>query len=105
MIAVIFEVVPTKTGKPEYLRLAAGLKDHLAKIPGFISTERFQSLADPGKLLSISFWESEAAAERWRKFEAHYFAQNKGRNELFKDYRIRVGSIIRDYELGQAAER
>nr|WP_092074452.1 antibiotic biosynthesis monooxygenase [Dendrosporobacter quercicolus]NSL49673.1 antibiotic biosynthesis monooxygenase [Dendrosporobacter quercicolus DSM 1736]SDM95819.1 Heme-degrading monooxygenase HmoA [Dendrosporobacter quercicolus] len=105
MVAVIFEVTPFKAGKAEYLRLAAGLREHLVKMPGFISAERFQSLAHPEKLLSISFWESEAAAERWRKFEPHYFAQDKGRDQLFKNYRIRVGDVIRDDELTEAAER
>lgn len=99
MIAVIFEVVPTHEGKDEYLKLAAELKEHLAAIPGFISVERFQSLVTPEKLLSMSFWETEEAVERWQKFEAHYFAQTKGRTELFKEYRIRVCSVFRDYAL------
>lgn len=99
MIAVIFEVVPTRDGKTEYLKLAAELKEHLASVPGFISVERFQSLANPEKLLSMSFWETEEAVERWQKFEAHYFAQVKGSTELFQDYRIRVCSVFRDYTL------
>jgi heme-degrading monooxygenase HmoA len=99
MIAVIFEVLPTDDGKAEYLSIAASLKGRLTDIPGFISIERFQSLADPNKLLSLSFWQDETAVEQWRNLEEHRAAQAKGRGSLFADYRIRVGSISRDYSL------
>jgi len=102
MLAVIFEVVPTADGKSEYLEIAAGLKEHLASMPGFISIERFQSFSNPDKLLSLSFWESEESIEQWRSFEEHYLAQTRGRAALFKEYRIRVGGIIRDYAFVQS---
>jgi heme-degrading monooxygenase HmoA len=101
MIAVIFEVMPTDEGKTEYLAIAASLKEHLTSIPGFISIERFQSLADPSKLLSLSFWEDETSVSQWRNLEEHRIAQAKGRGSLFSDYRIRVGSITRDYSLSE----
>lgn len=97
VIAVIFEVIPTDQGKAEYLTIAADLKKHLLEIPGFISIERFQSLAEPKKILSLSFWEDEASVALWRNLEAHRSAQAKGRDMLFHDYRIRVGAIDRDY--------
>lgn len=101
MLAVIFEVIPKEEGKAEYLAIAASLREHLTKIPGFISIERFQSMADPDKILSISFWEDEESVAQWRNLEEHRFAQSKGRNSLFRDYRIRVGSIVRDYSLSE----
>ena len=104
MIAVIFEVVPSDEGKEEYLSIAAGLREHLRNIPGFISIERFQSLADPAKMLSLSFWEDEESIARWRNLEAHRAAQSRGRDSLFKEYRIRVGSIMRDYSLTNRAQ-
>lgn len=97
MIAVIFEVCPRKEGKDEYLATAAGLRDSLAEHPGFISIERFQSLTDENKLLSVSFWESEEAVESWRNVVAHRTAQQKGKSELFDSYRIRVAHVSRDY--------
>ena len=101
MIAVIFEVFPTSNGKQEYFEIAGELKQHLSVIEGFISIERFQSLVDPNKILSLSFWENEEAVTNWRNLEAHRIAQSKGRQELFEDYRIRVGNIVRDYSLEQ----
>ncbi|MDH3997732.1 MAG: antibiotic biosynthesis monooxygenase, partial [Desulfuromonadales bacterium] len=68
-------------------------------LPGFISIERFQSLSDPNKLLSLSFWEDEASVAHWRNLEVHRSAQAKGRGSLFENYRIRVGGIVRDYSL------
>lgn len=97
MIAVIFEVIPVPEGKQEYLSIAAQLREHLKEMPGFISIERFQSLSDERKILSLSFWEDEEAIAHWRNVEQHRAAQSKGRHALFENYRIRVGAIVRDY--------
>lgn len=97
MIAVIFEVYPTQEGMEHYLKIAGELKEHLSAFPGLISVERFQSLADKSKLLSLSFWEDESSVADWRKFTDHRLAQQKGKNELFSHYTIRVCSLVRDY--------
>ena len=97
MIAVIFEVWPREGHRDEYLDIAAGLKPSLAKIDGFISVERFESITDPGKLLSISFWRDEESVRAWRKLAEHRVAQAKGRGHVFRDYRLRVAGVIRDY--------
>ena len=97
MIAVIFEVWPEDGRKQEYLDIAAGLRPLLDGIDGFISIERFQSLVEPGKILSLSFWRDEKAVAQWRQFEPHRAAQAKGRAEVFQDYRLRIAGVIRDY--------
>lgn len=97
MIAVIFEVWPAPDRKQEYLDLAAGLRPLLETIDGFISIERFESLAAPGKLLSLSFFRDEAAIQRWRELEAHRAAQSAGRGGIFDNYRLRVAGVMRDY--------
>jgi len=97
MIAVIFEVWPKIAGKHEYLDIAAHLRPLLNEIDGFISIERFESLAEPGKILSLSFWRDEQAVETWRQIEAHRAAQVRGRTALFEDYRLRIAGVIRDY--------
>jgi len=99
MIAVIFEVLPAPGRKQEYLDLAASLRPQLEKIDGFISIERFASLSNEGKVLSLSVFRDEAAVEAWRNVEAHRVAQAKGRAGIFSDYRIRVASVMRDYTL------
>ena len=97
MIAVIFEVVPAPGRKQEYLDIAASLRLELEKMEGFISIERFESLTNEGKILSLSIWRDEEAVKRWRQFEGHRVAQAKGRGGIFADYRLRVASVIRDY--------
>jgi heme-degrading monooxygenase HmoA len=97
MIAVIFEVIPNEEKKQEYLDIAASLRPELDKIPGFISIERFQSLNDPGKILSLSFWKDEESIQQWRNLEMHRNAQSKGRQEIFKDYHLRIADVKRDY--------
>lgn len=99
MIAVIFEVEPAPDAMPQYLDIAASLRPELEKIDGFISVERFQSLTTEGKILSLSFFETEEAIEQWRTLEKHRAAQEIGRSSLFSNYRLRIASVIRDYGL------
>jgi heme-degrading monooxygenase HmoA len=97
MIAVIFEVWPADGRKQVYLDLAAELRPELEKIDGFISVERFQSITEPRKMLSLSFWRDEAAVARWRNHAQHRRTQAKGRAGVFSDYRLRVAGVVRDY--------
>jgi heme-degrading monooxygenase HmoA len=97
VIAIIFEVWPANGYKQEYLDIAASLRPQLEQIDGFVSIERFESLYEPGKILSLSFFRDEQAVEQWRNLEAHRIAQARGRAGVFKDCRIRVACVIRDY--------
>jgi heme-degrading monooxygenase HmoA len=97
MHAVIFEVQFAEGRKQEYLDIAASLRPLLETVDGFISIERFESLSEPGKILSLSFWRDEQAIQRWRQLEAHRTAQARGRGGVFKDYRLRVAAVMRDY--------
>ena len=97
MIAVIFEVEPRAGRKEAYLETAAALRAMLERMDGFISIERFESLTQPGKILSLSFWRDEEAVRRWRELEPHRKAQAAGRNDMFATYRLRVASVLRDY--------
>ena len=99
MYAVIFEVEVKPSGKNEYLAIAAKLKEQLVKVDGFISIERFQSLVNDGKILSLSFWESEESIKKWKANFDHIQAQSKGRESLFKDYHIRIAQVQRDYTM------
>lgn len=108
MIAVIFEVRPAEGQTERYLDLAAALRPELEGIDGFISVERFQSLTDPGKLLSLSFWRDEAAIQTWRNRPAHRATQAKGRAKgragVFAGYRLRIAGVIRDYGMTDRAQ-
>ena len=101
MLAVIFELEPVAERKQEYLDFAAQLASELTHIDGFISIERFESLTQPGKLVSLSFWRDETAISAWRNLEQHRAAQHAGRDGIFADYRLRVASVTRDYGLRQ----
>jgi heme-degrading monooxygenase HmoA len=104
MIAVIFEVIPREGRRQAYLDTAARLAPLLKDIDGFVSIERFQSLTEPEKVLSLSFWRDEAAVAQWRRLEAHRAAQKAGRGGIFADYRLRVASVLRDYGMDERAE-
>jgi len=102
MIAVIFEAETNAAHKADYLDAAAVLRPQLDTFDGFISIERFESLSQPGKILSLSFWRDEEAVRNWRNMDAHRAIQAAGRNHIFDDYRLRVAAVIRDY--GERAE-
>ncbi len=104
MIAVIFEVEPHAKHKQQYLDIAASLRPQLEQIDGFISIERFQSLSDENKILSLSFFRDEQAVKDWRTLQSHREAQSKGRENIFRDYRIRIASVMRDYSLNERDE-
>ena len=97
MIGVIFEVWPAEGRRQEYLDIAAALRPLLDQIDGFISIERFESLYEPGKILSLSFFRDEEAVRKWRALEQHRGAQARGRAGIFRDYRLRIAGVIRDY--------
>lgn len=104
MIAVIFEVYPATDRKGEYLEMAADLRPYLEEIEGFISVERFQSVTDPSKMLSVSFFEDEDALNNWRNTSEHRIAQKHGRAGMFAGYRLRVAHVIRDYGMDEREE-
>jgi len=96
MIAVIFEVEPYPEGRGEYLATAAALAEDLRKVDGFLSIERFQSLAHPDRLLSLSYWRDGEAVAAWREHPPHRDAQLRGKTALFRDWRIRVAHVVRE---------
>ena len=97
-VVVLFEVTPTAEGKVNYLELAARLKPLLSDAKGFIRSERFGSLNEEGKLLSLNVWENEEALKKWRNELHHRMSQSEGRERLFESYRITVASVVRDYD-------
>ena len=104
MIAVIFEAITDEGQRQAYLDAAAKLRPLLAGNDGFISIERFESLTQPGKILSLSFWRDEAAVEKWRNMDEHRTIQAAGRASIFSDYRLRVAEVMRDYGKNERAQ-
>ena len=97
MIIVAFEVWPASGRKDDYLGIAAALRGDLEQADGFISVERFQSLSDPDKLLSLSCWRDEEAVRNWRNHVKHRESQAAGRAGIFSRYRLRIAAVMRDY--------
>lgn len=104
MIAVIFEAWPREGQYDRYLDLAAELKPLLVELDGFISIERYQSLSEPGKLLSLSFWRDESAIQQWRNLEMHRAAQRAGRQQVFENYHLRIAPVVRNYSLNERTQ-
>ncbi len=105
MYAVIFEVEAKDGRADRYFELAAQLRPELEKIDGFISVERFESLTNKGKYVSLSFWRDEAAVAAWRNHVGHQMAQREGKESVFKDFRIRVAQVVRDYNMSDRVKK
>ena len=104
MIAVIFEFTPKEGRFADYKALAEGLADDVRNADGFISIERFESISNKGKFVSLSFWRDEEAVRKWRTLQKHREAQKKGRGEIFGSYRLRVAQVLRDYTMDERAQ-
>src|SRR3954454_22374118 len=104
MMAVIFEVWPASGRKEDFLTLAASLRAEVEQIDGFISVERFESLYEEGKLLSLQFWRDHAAITVWRNHLKHRRAQALGRGGMFADCRLRIAKVVRDFGPNDRAE-
>ena len=99
MIAVIFEVEPAEGKSDRYFDIAATLRGDLENAEGFVSVERFQSLTNEKKYLSLSFWTDQESVQKWYSHAGHSAAQAEGRSGVFKNYRIRVADVFRDYDM------
>ena len=104
MIAVIFEFTPAEGRFPDYMALVDTLREDLAKAEGFISLERFESITNKGKFVSLSFWRDDEAVRKWRNLQKHREAQKKGRGGIFRSYRLRVAQVLRDYTMGERGQ-
>jgi len=104
MVAVIFEFTPAEGRFPDYMALVETLKADLAKAEGFLSLERFESITTPGRFVSLQFWRDEESVRTWRNLQKHREAQKQGRAGILKSYRLRIASVIRDYEMDKRGE-
>ena len=104
MIAVIFEFTPHDGRFADYKALAEGLADDVRNADGFLSIERFESISNKGKFVSLSFWRDEEAVRKWRTLQKHREAQKQGRGGIFASYRLRVAQVMRDYTMDERAQ-
>ena len=104
MIAVIFEFTPAEGRFPDYMELVGTLKADLERAEGFISLERFESITTKGKFVSLQFWRDEESVRKWRNLQRHREAQAKGRGGIFKSYRLRIASVLRDYTMDDRSQ-
>lgn len=104
MIAVIFEFTPAEGRFPDYLALVETLRQDLAEAEGFISLERFESITNKGKFVSLQFWRDDECVRKWRNLQKHREAQKKGRGGIFKSYRLRIAEVRRDYTMDERAQ-
>ncbi|MBV8032374.1 MAG: antibiotic biosynthesis monooxygenase [Betaproteobacteria bacterium] len=104
MVAVIFEFTPAEGRFKDYMALVETLKGDLAAAEGFISLERFESITNKGKFVSLQFWKDEESVRKWRNLQRHREAQKQGRARIFASYRLRIAQVTRDYTMTERGE-
>ena len=97
MISVTIEYSIRPGFEDAYEALAEKVYPDVHTIDGFISVEGFESGAEPGKQLSLSYWRDEDAVRAWRRHPEHVRVMKQAKEEIFSSYRITVSSAIRDY--------
>jgi heme-degrading monooxygenase HmoA len=105
VITVIFEFTPHEGKFQDYMRIVDTLREDLAKADGFIQLERFESISNKGKFLSLQYWRDEESVNKWRNLQKHREAQKQGRASVFKDYRITICSVLRDYRMDRQRDQ
>ncbi len=94
-VAVIFTSHRTDAGDEGYAAAAAAMEQLAAEQPGYLG---FESARTPGGLgISVSYWADEDAARAWKAVGEHLVVQQTGRERWYRDYRVRVAVVTREY--------
>ena len=94
VVGLFFEVQPKPGQRQAYFDQVEVLKPSLATHDGLFWMQRYQSMDDPGLILSHQYWAGEQALSAWRQNADHRHAQMQGMSHIFADYRIRVGPRV-----------
>jgi heme-degrading monooxygenase HmoA len=95
--AVIFSSQRTK-GDKGYEKMAKKMVELASQQKGFLGVE---SARDEGVGITVSYWDSLDAIKNWKEHSAHQIAQDRGKNEWYKSFSLRVCKVERDnfYEM------
>jgi heme-degrading monooxygenase HmoA len=91
-VAVIFTSLRTP-GDNGYAETAAAMDELAARQPGYLGLES----AREGVGITVSYWCDEASARAWKQVAGHLAAQRRGRDVWYREYRVRVATVTRDY--------
>lgn len=97
-VAVIFTSQRSDEGEAEYAAMAGEMERLAATQPGYLGLESARSAGGFG--ITVSYWESAAAARDWKSQAEHLGAQRLGRERWYRAYRVRVAEVTRAYGSG-----
>ncbi|UWX54799.1 antibiotic biosynthesis monooxygenase [Maribacter litopenaei] len=90
--AVIFTSIRTD-GDQGYSEMAKAM-DELAKSqPGYLGIESAREELG----ITVSYWESLESIANWKSNSEHLMAQSKGIKDWYKNYRVRICRVEREY--------
>lgn len=92
--AVIFTSKRTP-GDNGYDATAGRMAELAAQQPGYLGVESVRDAHGVG--ITVSYWDSEDAIAGWRREIEHTAARERGRNEWYEHYELRVAKVERAY--------
>ena len=94
--AVIFTSTQTEDTKG-YAEMAEKMETLAKQQQGYIGIDSARN--DVG--ITVSYWESLDAIKNWKANSEHLFAQQKGREQWYNWYNVRICKVEREYEFSQ----
>ena len=91
--AVIFTSTRTEV-EAGYAEMAIKMVELAKAQPGFIGMESARSEIG----ITVSYWESLEAIKNWKANMEHEEAQEKGKTTWYKNYKVRIAKVEREYE-------
>ncbi|CAG9623325.1 antibiotic biosynthesis monooxygenase family protein [Sutcliffiella rhizosphaerae] len=84
-------------GDNGYEKMAQLMVELAEKQPGFLGIE---SARDNHLGITVSYWRSLEDIKLWKENSAHKIAQQKGKEEWYENYSVRICKVERDYFFG-----
>ena len=91
--AVIFTSTRTEV-EEGYAETATKMVELAKAQPGYIGMESARSEIG----ITVSYWESLEAIKNWKANMEHVEAQEKGKTTWYKNYKVRIAKVEREYE-------
>ncbi|MGE7922589.1 antibiotic biosynthesis monooxygenase family protein [Viridibacillus arvi] len=92
--AVIFSSERTE-GDNGYSIMAEKMDQLASQQTGFLGVESIRDSSGYG--ITISYWDSLDAISNWKTNQAHQVAQQKGKNDWYQNYSVKICKVEREY--------
>ncbi len=98
MLVVTVEFALREGTEREFQLALEAMQARVRGFDGFLGEEHCQSLSDPTHQVTLFYWRDAESMAAWRSDPEHVRIRQRGREEFFRWYRIRVSRVEREYD-------